>query len=202
MRTRIRGGLLTPEQYLQIEQCAETKSEYIAGTVRAMAGASVEHSDICFNLSIAIGNQIQGTACRGNTNDLRLWIAACERYYYPDAVITCGSREFELRAGLQALINPTVIFEVLSRSTEAIDRGEKFLCYREIESLAVYVLIAQDAPRIEVLTRDNGGWKFTVAVGRDAEVTLPVANCTLRLVDIYENVEFPAADPLIDGSTE
>ena len=195
MSTTIGGGRLTPEAYLQIEQCAETKSEYIAGEMRAMAGSSVEHSDICFNLSIAIGNQIHGTACRGNTNDLRLWVRACERYYYPDAVISCGTREFELRAGLRALTNPTVIFEVLSHSTEAIDRGEKFLCYREIESLAVYVLIAQDTPRIEVFTRDAGGWRFTVAVGLEAEVTLPVATCTLRLSDIYENVEFPAADP-------
>ena len=194
MTTTTRSGVLTPEEYLAREACAETKSEYISGALRAMAGASPEHVDICFNLSREIANQTRGTTCRGSGSDMRVWIEACERYYYPDLSIRCGSPQFELRMGLRALINPAVVFEVLSPATEAIDRGEKFLCYREIESLSVYVLIAQDTPRIEIFTRDEaGGWRFTVAVGLAAEIALPVANCTLRLADIYEDVGFPNA---------
>ncbi len=190
---------MTPEAYLAIENCAETKSEYIAGTMRAMAGATPEHDDICVNLAREMANQLRATTCRANTSDLRVWIEAYDRYYYPDMTLTCGSRQFELRMGLRALVNPTVIFEVLSATTEAIDRGEKFLCYRELELLSVYVLIAQDTPRVEVIARDeSGGWRFTVVVGLKAEILLPVANCTLRLADLYENVELP--DPPSEAS--
>lgn len=178
MSTTPVNRFVTPEEYLAREACAETRSEYVSGTVRAMAGASPEHDDICSNVIRETAGQLRGAACRINTSDLRVWIRACNKYYYPDATITCGSRQFELRLNLRALVNPTVIFEVLSVSTEAIDRGEKFLCYEEIPSLRAYVLIAQNAPRIEVFTRDQGsGWRFTVAVGLDAEISIPVANC-------------------------
>ena len=119
-------------------------------------------------------------------------VEACERYYYPDLTLTCGAPVFETKQGLKSLVNPTVIFEVLSPATEMIDRGEKFECYQEIATLFAYVLIAQHTAQIEIWIRDAGDiWRYQQATELEAEVVLSIANCTLRLADIYENVVFP-----------
>lgn len=191
MSAIIGAGVMTPEEYLAIENCAETKSEYVSGHARAMAGASPEHVAISSNLGVLVGVQVRGTACRSWNSDLRLWIEACDRYYYPDLSVTCGSPKFEWREGLRALTNPAILFEVLSPKTEQIDRDEKWESYRQIESLAAYVMVGQDAPRVEVLTRDEAGqWVQTLITGLDGDFQLPAAGCTLRLADIYENIEF------------
>ncbi len=196
MIATIRAGAITPEEYLAVENCAETKSEYVSGTMRAMAGASPEHVAISFNLGVLVGTQVHGTACRGWNNDLRLWSDACDRYYYSDLSITCGSPQFEMRMGLRAMLNPTILFEVLSPATESIDRDEKWECYRQIESLAAYVIVAQDVPQVELFTRDESGeWSHSVVAGLDSEVQMPVAGCRLRLADIYENLELTGDPP-------
>ena len=201
MSTTLANETMTPLEYLAREAVAETKSEYVAGTMRAMAGASPEHVTICFNLAREVGLQIRRTTCRGSGGDMRVWIEVCERYYYSDLSITCSSPQFEMRMGLRALVNPAVIVEVISATTEAIDRGEKFLCYQEMDSLSAYVLIAQATPRIEVFTRgEEGEWPPTVAVGLGAEILLPVANCTLRLADIYVDVDFSGGELASEGS--
>jgi Uma2 family endonuclease len=180
-----------PDEYLAREACAETRSEYVSGTLRAMAGASPEHVAICFNLTRDIGSHVRGSACRGAGGDQRVWIEACDKYYYPDLSITCGSPQFELRQNLRSLVNPTIIFEVVSPSTEAIDRGEKLTCYQKIQSLQAYVLISQNVPRVEVYARIEGDrWTYSMTEGLDAEVTLPAASCTLLLADLYEDVDF------------
>ncbi len=192
------NGTIAPEEYLKREACAETKSEYIAGALRNMAGASPEHDTIGFNLIGEIRNQTRGSACRGGGSDLRVWIEACQRYYYPDVTVTCGPRTFELREGLRALTNPTLIVEVLSTTTEAFDRGEKFLCYQQIESLSVYLLVSQTEPRIEMYVRAEAGvWRYTSAFGLGAEVIVPVADIRLRLGDVFEGVEFAVPTELV-----
>jgi Uma2 family endonuclease len=189
------NGYVTRDQYLAQEAVAETKSEYISGAVRAMAGASPEHDTICYNLGGEIRNQVRGSACKGGGSDLRVWIDGCERYYYPDLTITCGQRRFELRENVRALLNPSIIIEVLSKSTEAIDRGEKFLCYQQLESFVAYLLVAQDTARIEMYTKQpDGKLLYTMVFGLDAEIVIPAAECTVRLADIYEDVEFSIED--------
>ena len=121
--------------------------------------------------------------------DLRLRIPATNRYTYPDVAVACGDIQFE-DAELDILLNPTLIVEVLSPSTEAADRGGKFAAYRTIPSLQAYVLIAQDQPLVEHFQRQGESWLLTAYSGLDAVVPLPAIGCTLRLHDVYRRVRF------------
>jgi Uma2 family endonuclease len=155
-----------------------------------MAGASKEHNAITFNMVRHIGNQLDGSDCQGYSNDMRVRVQECNRYYYPDLVVVCGEPQFE-DTSFDNLTNPTVIIEVLSESTQTKDRGEKLLYYRTLASVQVYVLVAQDAPRAECYTRQEGGWFYTVTEGLDAELILEAIGVRLRLADIYTRVTFP-----------
>src|SRR5579871_5215748 len=169
---------ITPEAYLERERKAETKSEYYAGVVVAMAGASPEHAALVFDLSMPLGMQLRGGSCQGFNNDLRVRVPACNAYFYPDVVIVCDEPKYELSAGLRSLLNPTLIIEALSPSTEMVDRQEKFDCYWTLESLKTYVLVSQDRPRIEIYTRQgSGSWLLEVANGLDAVVRLDAVDC-------------------------
>src|SRR5262249_33624204 len=151
----------TQEEYLEGERAAETKSEYYDGVIVAMAGASPEHDRISGNLLRHFGNQLEGTPCEPFTSDMRVRVPECNRYYYPDVSIACGGSEFEGLSGVRSLLNPTVIVEVLSESTEKTDRGDKFLCYQTLPSLQVYVLIAQDRSQVEIYTRKpEDKWEY------------------------------------------
>ena len=134
---------LTPQEYLARERRATEKSEYYRGEIFAMAGASFEHSLIKDNLARESGNQLKDKPCRVITSDLRIKVNATGLYTYPDAVIVCDEPKFE-DAQVDTLLNPRVIVEVLSDSTEKYDRGGKFAHYRQIPSLQEYVLVAQD----------------------------------------------------------
>ena len=182
---------VTPADYLAMERRAETKSEYLNGAIYAMSGASREHNTIVFNLARRIGNQLDNKPCRGYVNDMRVKVSPTGLYTYPDVVIACGELRFEDQH-LDTLLNPTVIIEVLSNSTEAYDRGEKFAHYRALESLTDYLLVAQDKPRIEHYQRQvDGQWLYSVADGMDAQVELATIDSKLQLAEIYERVEFP-----------
>src|SRR5262249_54874860 len=133
----------TPEEYLALEEDADFKSEYFGGEIFAMAGASEEHNTITANVVAEVRQQFRGTPCRVYTSDMRVKGEATGLYTYPDVVAACGERRFE-RRGTDSLLNPTVIFEVLSPTTESYDRGRKFENYRQIESLREYILIAQE----------------------------------------------------------
>lgn len=185
------ASYITPQQYLEWERKAETKSEYHGGQIVAMAGASWEHNLIKDNLSRHLGNQMAEGPCVVVTSDLRVRVPACDKYYYPDVVVVCSEPQFE-DAHADTLLNPTLIVEVLSDTTEKTDREEKFDCYRTLESLAAYVLVAQDRPRVECFTRQSdGSWRFEVAKGLDAVLSLAPIGCTVRLGDIYARVPFP-----------
>jgi Uma2 family endonuclease len=116
------------------------------------------------------------------------------RYYYPDIVVVCGEPQLEDSA-FDTLLNPTLVLEVLSESTEKRDRGEKFDGYRTIAALQTYVLVAQDSPRVEIYTRHaDGAWRYEAAVGLEAELELSSVGCRLRLTDIYERVSFASEE--------
>jgi Uma2 family endonuclease len=184
---------LTPAEYLVLERQAETNSEYYAGEVVAMAGASWEHNVIQANTIRELATRLRRGPCQATTNELRVWIPAHAIYTYPDLVVVCGEPQFQ-DAEVDTLLNPALIIEILSPSTERHDRGRKFAHYRTISSLVEYLLIAQDEPRIDYYHREpDGRWFIGDAHGLDATLALVVGGgCTLALADIYERVTFLA----------
>jgi Uma2 family endonuclease len=180
----------TPEEYLALERAAPYKSEYLAGEIFAMAGASEEHNTIAANIVRGLGNQFQGRPYRVYVSDMRVRVSPAGLYSYPDVVAVCGPREFA-DAHHDTLVNPTVIFEILSPSTEAYDRGEKFAQYWRLASLTDYVLVAQDRARVEHFTRQGDGWFVTAESALDDALHLASIDAVLPLSAIYENVEFP-----------
>jgi Uma2 family endonuclease len=184
----------TPEEYLALERHAEFKSEYIDGRIVAMTGASSSHAFIAGNIHAELRARLRGGPCRAWANDMRVQIQGGRRYAYPDVVAFCGTARF-VDGVSDTLTNPVLIVEVLSPTTEAYDRGEKFTHYRAIETLQEYVLVAQDRVMVERLVRHGEFWMFSAFSDLDQEVELTSVGCTIPLREIYENVEFPAPAP-------
>lgn len=185
-----RKSYLTPAEYLAMERQSETKSDYWDGEVYALAGASRNHNLIVTNITIGLGTQVKGRPCEVYPGDMRVK-AAHAAYTYPDVVVVCGRPEFEDRER-DTLLNPTVLIEVLSPSTEAYDRGAKFEAYRSLPSLADYLLVAQDRAAVEHYSRQGDNrWLLTVYTDLEAVVRIESIGCELRLADLYDKVEFP-----------
>jgi Uma2 family endonuclease len=181
----------TPEEYLALERAAEYRSEYLDGEIFAMSGASEAHNLIAGNIFWHLKSQFRGRSCRAYMSDVRVRVSPNRMYTYPDVVAVCGPREFADDQH-DTLLNPKVIFEVLSPSTEAYDRGEKFSRYWRLASLTDYVLVAQDQMRVEHFVRQGDGWFVTAAGAPDETVRLESIDAELTLAAIYEDVEFPA----------
>jgi Uma2 family endonuclease len=182
---------LTPEEYLAIERKAEYKNEYIDGEIVAMTGASRRHNLIAFNITREISQQLKGRPCEGYGGDMRVRVPSTRMYTYPDVVVVCGEPRFE-DDYLDTLLNPTVIIEILSDSTERYDRGRKFGLYRTIESLAEYVLVAQDEHRVEQYAKQHDGrWLLTDHRSPEDVAELTSIQCTLALREVYEKVALP-----------
>lgn len=193
---------LTPEEYLAVERRNEYKSEYIDGEMIAMTGASRRHNIITFSVVKALGRQLEGRPCEGYANDMRVRIVSKREYAYtyPDVVVVCGEPQFE-DGHLDTLLNPTVIIEILSESTERYDRGKKFSFYRTIESLAEYVLVAQDESRVEQYARQQDGrWMLSDHRSLEDVVELVSVQCSLALQEVYEKVHLPPSDLKEDES--
>jgi Uma2 family endonuclease len=180
---------LTPEDYLAVERQAEGRSEYFDGEMFAMTGGTYRHNVILGNLVGELRQQLKRRPCTVCPNDQRVRVPATGFYTYPDVVVTCGEPRFEDET-LDTLLNPRLIVEVLSPTTEAYDRGKKFEHYRTIDSLAEYVLVAQDAPRVDQFLRQDGNlWRFTSTSGLDGAVSLSSIEVELALAEIYDKVE-------------
>jgi len=180
---------LTPAEYLAFErQQTDAKHEYLNGQITAMSGASREHNLIVGNAFASLHGQLRGRGCEVYSNDMRVHIPATGLYTYPDIVALCGEPVFE-GDQFDTLLNPHVIIEVLSSSTEAYDRGTKFAHYRSIESLQAYVLIAQDRPHIELFERGTDGrWVLSEAKGPESHLELEALGCVLELSEVYERI--------------
>jgi Uma2 family endonuclease len=178
---------LSEAQYLAMERAAEFKSEFFDGEMFAMAGGSRRHSLIASNLIRELGNQLKGRPCVVFNSDLRIKIEASGLFTYPDVSVVCGpSKTF---AGADdTLVNPVLLGEVLSDSTEAYDRGKKSEQYRQIPSLREYLLISQKEPHVELMVRQEKQWILREASGLDATIELPALAITLSLSEIYLNV--------------
>jgi Uma2 family endonuclease len=180
--------LLTPEEYLARERQAEFKSEYFAGEVFAMAGASQRHNLIAANIIRILGIQLLERDCNVYPSDMRVKIPKINKYTYPDVVVACAEEQFE-DANNDALLNPVVIFEVLSDATEAYDRGKKFEHYQSLESLVEYLLVSQTPYRVEQYIRQNDRtWTYTEFHRAEENIHLPTINCNLTLKDIYTKI--------------
>lgn len=181
----------TPQEYLERERLAEFRSEYDNGVLIPMLGASRDHNRITFNIIGLFGDQLHGSSCEGFAQDMRVRVLQGDKYYYPNLVVVCGEPRFE-DATFDVLLNPKLIVEVLSESTERKDREAKFDDYATLESLTDYVLISQWEPRIEHFYRlEDGIWRFVVARGLQAALDLPAIGCRLPLADIYARITFP-----------
>jgi len=176
--------------YLQAERQNPTKREYLAGEVRALAGASEPHNIIVFNLGGMLYHSLRGKSCRGYVVDMRVKVPELPAYLYPDVVIVCGQPQFEDEQE-DTLLNPTVVIEVLSPSTEAFDRGEKFAAYQRIPTLREYLLVAQDRTYVEHFIRQpNGQWSCRVYDQPEQSVALLGGTVSLPLQGIYEGISF------------
>jgi Uma2 family endonuclease len=187
MSAVLKPTLYTAEAYLELERAALYKSEFHDGQIFAMTGASREHNLITVNITASLHQQLKNRPCEAYVNDMRVKAAIACSYHYPDIAVVCGGAQFE-DGHFDTLINPTLVIEVLSPSTEAYDRGGKFSNYRKIASLQEYVLIAQDQPYIERYLRQTESWLLTETLGLDAIVELSSIGCMLNLREVYDKV--------------
>jgi Uma2 family endonuclease len=193
----------TVEEYLTLERASEERHEYLDGEIYAMAGESLAHGDICMNLGRELSTQLRGTSCRALSRDTKVRsgpLPVRQRsvkglFSYPDIVVVCGQPQF-LDEHQDVLINPTVIIEVLSPTTEAFDRGEKFRRYRAFNpTLSDYVLVSQHLPFVEHFARQpNGQWIMTLVGELSGSLHLASIDCTLQLADVYDRVSFPETE--------
>jgi Uma2 family endonuclease len=183
-----RRTLLTPEEYLALERKSEIKHEYFAGEMFAMVGASKRHNLIAANIIRILGNQLLERPCNVYPSDMRVKVSATGKYAYPDIVVACEEEKFD-DAQNDTLLNPVIIIEVLSESTEAYDRGKKFEHYQYVESLTEYILVAQDPYRIEQYVRQGDKeWRYFEYHNAEDVMKLEAIGCELTLKDVYVKV--------------
>lgn len=149
------------QEYLQLEAQSPVRHEYVAGEVYAMTGASLRHNVIALNIAVLLRAHLRGTPCRAFINDAKLRVAKSRAYYYPDVMVTCDARHQNVSSNDMLVDAPKLIVEVLSASTEGIDRREKLAAYRSLPSLEEYVLVAQDEAGVEIHRRQGDiGWEI------------------------------------------
>ena len=185
---------LSFDEWLEGERASlEGRSEYVAGEVFAMTGASVEHNAIVGNILGQLWTQMKGRPCHVYANDLKVRIRTADAGKYPDLIALCGEHEFQ-DGRRDVLLNPSLICEVLSDSTEAYDRGNKFAIYRQIPSLREYLLVSQQRVLVELYSRgDDGRWTLSDYSALTDSVPLASVGCTLALAEVYDKVELHLA---------
>ncbi len=194
MATRGAHTLFTPEEYITLERKAmpdaETvRSEYVKGEIIPMSGASFAHNLITGNIQIELGTRLKDSGCSVLANEMRVSSPLTSSYFYPDIVVVCEEPRFEDDV-FDTLLNPVVIIEVLSPTTEAYDRGEKFSHYRQLESLKEYIIVSQDKVNVERFGRTGEDWIVTYYQELDQHLLLTSIQCELPLQEIYNRVTF------------
>lgn len=185
---------LTPEQYLEIERRADHKSEYLSGEIFALAGVSEAHALVMGNIFSELHQQLKARPCKVYQSEMRVKVDATGLYTYPDVVVVCGEARFD-DSRTDTLLNPTVLIEVLSKSTEGYDRGEKFLHYRRLGSVTDYLMVSQHTLRIEHFVRQQEDqWLLSEASGPEAIVEISSIGCRLALAEVYDKVDFSTGD--------
>jgi Uma2 family endonuclease len=191
---------LTPAGYLALERSSQQKHEYVAGHVYAMAGASKKHNLICGNLIRALGERLRERRCVALPSDQHVYVEKSELGTYPDVTVLCGPAKSHPDFP-ESVVNPLILVEVLSPSTEAYDRGAKFDHYGKLESLREYVLVATDGFAVDHYLREaNGSWRLTKWRGLDEAVRLPSVDVALPLSEIYANLDLVAPEGIEEPS--
>ena len=179
---------ISEQEYLEFEKDSDIKYEYFEGEIFAMAGASERHNLIVSNVIISLGSQLKGKNCRVYPSDMRLKIEKTGLYTYPDIMIVCGQRKFN-NDKPETILNPDVIIEVLSDSTETYDRGKKFEHYRNLDSLREYVLISQNFEKFEKYYKTDNRWIFSYTDKNNTSIMLESVNCELNHLEIYDKID-------------
>jgi Uma2 family endonuclease len=200
----------TVEEYLALERGSDERHEFLDGDVYLMAGERPDHGTICTNISGQLYGQLRGKPCQVFSKDMKVRSGPEPKsryevkglYSYPDLVVVCGEPRFHDEYK-DVLLNPIVIVEVLSQSTEAFDRGEKWARYQTwLPSLSEYILVSQTKPQIEhYIRRLDGEWIYSFPKGLDSNLDLASVGCTLRLADVFDRIVFPteSIDPVREG---
>jgi Uma2 family endonuclease len=188
------------EEYFELERTSEERWEYFNGEVFCMSGVSRNHGELEINLIATLDAKLRGRGCHVYPANIRIKVPAAPPYRYPDLSVLGDEPVFEKIGGVDALTNPVVIVEILSPSTEAYDRGDKFTYYKSISSLREYVLVAQHRPHITHYVKEGGEkWKYEELNELGSELALPSIDCVLALSEVYRNVTF---EPLTLRSPE
>lgn len=194
MVTAIRDQKYTLEEYFELERTSEERYEFWDGHVWAMAGANANHEQIVINAAV----HLRSLLGRGRTvygSNLKTIVPDYPPYRYPDLTVVCGKAQIEQIGRMDALINPQMIIEILSPSTEAFDRRHKFNYYKSIPNFTEYLLIATDHPNITHYSKKGDEWVFTEVQGLDAELAIPTFDVTMLLSEIYLDVDFSGGMP-------
>jgi Uma2 family endonuclease len=183
----------TLQEYLELERTSEERFEFWDGEIFCMSGASADHERILRNMLVQLTLKIGGRGCEAFASNLRIKVPAAPPYRYADLSALCGEAQFEEIGGVDALLNPQLIVEVLSPSTEAYDRGDKFTHYKSIETFREYLLVAQHRPHVTHLYKQSDGtWIYAEANDLEATLSLSSVVCELPLTEIYLGVSFDA----------
>lgn len=186
----LKYNYLAAPEYLEMERSSEQKHELHHGTVITMTGASLKHNQIVSNLISEIGSFLKGKSCTVYPSDLRTKVPTLDTFTYPDVSIVCGKPNL-MDEHFDTLLNPSVIIEVLSPSTEKYDRGNKFFYYMQISSLKEYVMISSTEIYIQVARKQNHSvWEFEEITNADGALFLNTINYNISLKDIYHNLKF------------
>lgn len=190
--------LCAPEEYLAFERAAFERHEWLDGTIYAMAGESPQHSLICSNANASLNLQLRGKTCAVYSPNMKVYsrlpsdVGLKGLFSYPDCTVVCGEPQFHDKYR-DVIINPRVVIEVLSQTTERYDRGKKFLRYQQNSSMTDYVMIAQAYPSIEHYVRQaDGNWLYSVTTESTASLALESIECGLPLAEVYDRIIFPA----------
>jgi Uma2 family endonuclease len=183
----------TIDDYIELEKNSEERYEYFDGEVFAMADSSSNHHRISGNAYEYLQRNLRGRGCEAFHSDMRISVPAAFPYRYPDASVACGEPLFDEFQGQTRLVNPVLIIEVLSPSTENYDQGKKFTAYQSIESFREYLVIAQDRPHvIQYIQQSKNRWLRIEIEGLDSEIELESLGIMLTMRELYERVQFPA----------
>lgn len=181
----------TLEQYLEMDRKSESRLEYWNGEIFDMSGVSPEHAQIEVNITVHLGSRLAERGCRIFPANMRIKVPSLPPYRYGDLSALCGRQEYETIGGVKALTNPSLIVEVLSDSTEAYDRGDKFTHYKSIGSFLEYLLIAQHRHHVtQLVKQDDGSWRHSEYNDLTGVVKLVSLDCELALREVYQNVTF------------
>lgn len=182
---------ISPQEYLELERKAEFKSEYFDGEMFVLESASQAHEIIVHNLNVRLGNQLIDKPCQVYGSSMKVLVQATGLYAYPDVSVVCDEPKFS-DEWTDVLLNPDLVVEVLSESTEKYDRGTKFHHYQNVVSLKEYLLVSQKQMRVEQFVRQpNGRWLYAEFTNSENSIVLPSINCELDLRELYHKVDIP-----------